>query len=218
MKWKLEQVLLLSAHTDDMELGAGATVRLMIDAGIDVKSIVFSDCKRSVDTSRYETDILRKECEAAAKDLGIKNLTIHEFPVREFPRHRQEILEIIYGEKREGKYDLVLGPWTGDIHQDHHVVAQEAIRGFMKTKAAVLAYEIPGNCPGFHPQIYVPISAEDVERKIDTLHKYQSQVVRRGYFEVDSIKAQMAYHGLSIGCHFAEGFVLERGSVRSFGT
>jgi LmbE family N-acetylglucosaminyl deacetylase len=218
VKWNVDRVLVLSAHTDDMELGAGATVQMLIDSDVSVKSIVFSDCKKSVDATQFPVDILRKECEAAASYMGIEDLTILEFPVRDFSEHRQKILDFVYKEKMDGSFDLVFAPWTGDLHQDHRVVAEEALRAFMKTQATVLAYEIPGTCPGFSPQILVPISEQQVERKIATLHKYDSQVVRRSYFKVDAVKGQMAYYGTLINSPYAEGFALHRSSVSAFTT
>ena len=108
MEWKIDRVLVISAHTDDMELGAGGTVRKMVESGVAVSSLVFSDCRKSVDTSKFPIDILEKECKAAASHLGIKDLTILQTPVREFPANRQEILEKIYEFRKKKKPDLVI--------------------------------------------------------------------------------------------------------------
>ena len=216
MKWDVDKVLVLSAHTDDMEIGAGATVQMLIDSGVSVKSIVFSDCKKSVDTAEFPSDVLRRECEAAASHMGIDDLMVLTFPVRDFPDHRQAILELIYEERKGESFDLVFTPWTGDLHQDHKIVGEETLRAFSKTQTTVLGYEIPGNCPGFSPQVLVPISEQLVERKVATLRKYESQVVRRGYFKVDAVKGLMAYYGMLINSPYAEAFVVHRSSVGAF--
>ena len=216
MIWNVDRVLILSPHTDDMELGAGGTVRLLVESGAEVTSVVFSDCKRSVNTTKYSEDVLRKECEAAAKHLGIDDLTIHEFPVREFPDHRQKILEIIYHLGKENQFDLVLSTWTGDLHQDHRVVAEEALRAFMKTRTNVLAYEVPGNCPVFDPRVYVAVDEEAVQKKVEMLKKYKSQVDQRGYFEINAIKASMEYRGIHVGVPYAEAFVQMCGLIDGF--
>lgn len=216
MIWSLNKVLVLSPHTDDMELGAGATVRKLVENNVEVKSVVFSDCKKSVDRSKFPEDILRKECSAAAAQLGITDLTIHEFPVREFPRHRQEILDTIYELRTEDDYDLVVTSWKGDLHQDHRVVAEETLRAFLKKDANIIAYEVPGDCPGFVPQIYVPVTEKEVERKIELLKQYKSQVDRRGYFEINAIKGSMLYRGIHIGEPYAEAFAQERVVLKQF--
>jgi LmbE family N-acetylglucosaminyl deacetylase len=205
--WNIERALVLSAHTDDMELGAGATVRSLVESGARVKSVVFSDCKKSVDTTRFPIDILRKECKAAADDLGINDLTIHEIPVRTFPEKRQDILEMIYSLRKESHYDLVLTHWWGDLHQDHRTVAEETLRAFMKQDTTILSYPIPGNCADFIPLVFVPVDEEGMESKIRMLHKYESQVVRRNYFKEDALKGWMAHCGVYINAPFAEGFV-----------
>lgn len=216
MIWNVENVLVLSAHTDDMEVGAGATIRLLIESGAKVKSVVFSDCKKSVDTSKYPVDILRKECQAAAKHMGITDLTIHEFPVRDLPAYRQDILETIYALRKENDFDLVFTTWANDLHQDHKVVAEETFRAFMKTDVSVLSYEIAGNSPGFTPEIFVPLTEEDVEKKIEMLSLYESQVAKKGYFTINAVKSVMGYQGHHCGAPYAEAFLQHRGVVCGF--
>jgi len=217
MEWSVNRVLVVSAHTDDMELGAGGTVRQLRNSGVHVTSLVFSDCRKSVDTTKFPEDVLAKECEVAAKHLGVEDLTIHQFPVREFPTHRQDILETIYSVRKEHKYDLVFTHWAGDLHQDHRVVADETNRAFMKTNTTVLAYEVPGNCPGFTPQVFIPMTEEEVKMKVEMLQSYKSQVAKRGYFEINAIKSLMGYQGNHVGAPYAEAFVQQRGYVSGFG-
>jgi LmbE family N-acetylglucosaminyl deacetylase len=216
MQWKVRNFLVLSAHTDDMELGAGATVRYLIESGSEATSVVFSDCKKSVDKSKYPEDVLRKECSAAASHLGISDLRILDFPVRELPRLRQEVLETIYKLRKETHFDLVLTAWTGDMHQDHRTVAEETLRAFMRQDTTILAYPIPGNCPNFTPQVYVPVDEVNLEKKIEMLQSYQSQVVKRSYFDKEGIKGWMSYYGIHIGVGYAEAFVPQKTVVNSF--
>ncbi|MHA1948573.1 MAG: PIG-L deacetylase family protein [Candidatus Thorarchaeota archaeon] len=216
MIWNLDNVLVLSAHTDDMEVGAGATVRLLVESGASVKSIVFSDCKKSVDTSKYPEDILSQECKLAAKHIGITDLTIHDFPVRDLPAYRQDILEIIYALRKEINFDLVLTTWVNDLHQDHKVVAEETFRAFMKSDVSVLSYEIAGNSPGFTPEVFIPLTEDDVDKKIEMLNLYKSQVEKRGYFTINAVRSVMGYQGHHCGAPYAEAFLQQRGVVSGF--
>lgn len=206
MKWEIAKALILSPHTDDMELGAGATIRKLVENGVQVKSIVFSDCKKSVDTSKYPIDVLRKECKAASGHLGIDDPTILEFPVREFPKYRQEIEEEIYKLRETMKPDLVIAPWSKDLHQDHRTVGEEAIRAFMRLSINLWAYQLPGTCFGFIPQVFIPVSDDEVDKKIEMLHRYQSQVERRDYFRPEKIRAFLSQVGSFINSDYAEGF------------
>lgn len=216
MIWNVENVLVLSPHTDDMEVGAGGTIRKLISRGAQVKSVVFSDCKESVDVSKFPDDVLRRECKAAADHMGIKDVTIYDLPVRNLPSRRQEILEIIYALRKENDFDLVFTTWQGDLHQDHRIVAEETFRAFMKSKVSVLSYEIAGNSPGFTPVIFVPLTEEEVSLKTEMLQLYKSQVERKGYFTINAVKSVMGYQGHHIGAIYAEAFVAHRGAVIDF--
>lgn len=206
MELRIESALILSAHTDDMELGAGATVRKLVEKGVHIKSLVLSDCKRSVPDG-FSEDSLREECQAAAAHLGIKDLTILEFPVREFPKHRQDILEEIYSFRKQMKPDLVIAPWKEDLHQDHSTVGAEAIRAFMRTDSSLWSYQIPGTCPGFNPDIFITLTEEDANSKVEMLQSYKTQVGRRDYFEPEKIRGYLSYFGSFIGATYAEGFM-----------
>ncbi len=214
LQWNVSNVLVLSPHTDDMELGAGGTIHQLVASGAEVTSVVFSDCRKSIDLNKYPEDILRKECRLAAKKLGINEPIILDFPVREFPARRQEILEVIYRLARETDYDLVFTTWTGDLHQDHQTVAHETLRAFLKKSASIWAYEVPGNCPAFNPNVYISLTEDEVKQKVEMLQQYQTQVEKRGYFEINAIKAHMGYYGAQIGVPFAEAFMQERVVVK----
>ena len=216
MNWTIDKALVLSAHTDDMEYGAGATVRMLVESGVEVKSIVFSDCKKSVDASKYPLDVLKNECSAAAAHLGINDLTIHEFDVRSFPSVRDEILQLIYDQRKENDFDLVLSHWVGDLHQDHRVIGEETIRAFMRTTTSIWQYEIPGNSPSFTPNVFVPITKEQLRQKIELLWKYESQVARRGYFTEEAIMSHVGYHGTRIGEPYSEAFIQYTLTLNSF--
>ena len=213
---KTKKALILSPHTDDMELGAGGTVRKLVEAGVEVKSVVFSDCKQSVDTSTYSQDILVKECNAAANHLGVKNISILEYPVRHFPKYRQEILEEIYSIRKQFGPDLVITSWNRDMHQDHKTVGEEAIRAFMRTGTSIWMYQVPGTCPNFSPHVFVELTEGDVEKKIEMLHKYESQVVRRDYFQPPKIHAFLNFGGTFIGVDYAETFHQEKSIITDF--
>lgn len=85
MRLKSRTTLFLSAHADDAEFGCGGIIQKMVSAGVRVTSLVFSISEEAVDITKYPKDIRRKECESAAKILGIKGLGILNYPVGRFP-------------------------------------------------------------------------------------------------------------------------------------
>ena len=147
----IKNVLVLAPHTDDGEIGCGGLISKLIDMGKTVSYVAFSTCEESV-PNHLPSDILETEVKLATKVLGINesNLYIYKFPVRHFPTHRQEILEVMVSLNKDIKPDLVLLPMSTDIHQDHSVINKEGIRAFKKT--TILGYNnfIDGNLVSYH--------------------------------------------------------------------
>ncbi len=201
-------VLILAPHTDDGELGCGGTIARFLEEGKDLYYVAFSTCRNSVPKG-YPPDSLEKELRLAMKSYGIDDdhLYILDYPVREFSSHRQEILDdmIRIGNKLHPKY--VFAPSLNDVHQDHHVIAEEAIRAFKKT--TLLAYEVPWNNLLFNNQTFIKLERRHVDQKMAAIACYESQKIRP-YAAPDFTLGQARTHGVQIGCEFAEVFELVR--------
>ena len=163
-----ERVLVLAPHTDDGEFGAGGTMARLVEAGSDVRYVAFSIATRSLPEG-FPPDTLAREVKEATAELGIPpaNLTVHDFDVRTFPEHRQDILELLVALWEEWHPDAVFLPTVHDIHQDHQVIAAEGLRAFKRT--TILGYEIPWNNFDFAYQAYVALQQEHVDRKVAAL-------------------------------------------------
>ena len=148
-----ERVLVLAPHTDDGEFGAGGTMARLVEEGAEVRYVAFSIATRSLPEG-FPPDTLAREVEDATAELGIsrENLTVHDFDVRTFPEHRQDILELLVALWEEWRPDAVFQPSLHDIHQDHQVIAAEGLRAFKRT--TILGYEIPWNNFDFAYQAY----------------------------------------------------------------
>ena len=208
-----KKVLLISAHPDDAEIGAGGTIHFLSRKGAEIEHLVFSECAKSLPEG-YTTEQLLTECRNADEVLGVNKTTILDFPVRRFNEHRQDILEILWA-KRQQNYDLLFCPWPNDTHQDHRQLALEAVRAWKRALPTILFYEIPANCLGFAPNFFFILSEEDVEAKMKGLSHYQSQITRTPkYFSLDKFRAVLTYTGMLVGEPFAEGFIMHSGTVR----
>ena len=102
---------------------------------------------------------------------------MHDFDVRTFPEHRQEILELLIELWNDWQPDLVFQPSLHDVHQDHQTIAAEGLRAFKRT--TILGYEIPWNNFDFAYQAYFALERAHIERKVAALAKYASQQHRR---------------------------------------
>ena len=155
--WK--RVLVLAPHTDDGEFGCGGTMARLVEAGADVRYVAFSIATKSLPEG-FPPDTLAREVREATTELGIPeaNLTVHDFEVRTFPEHRQDILELLIGLWEDWKPDVVFQPSLHDIHQDHQVIAAEGLRAFKRT--TILGYEIPWNNFDFAYQAYIALERD----------------------------------------------------------
>ena len=124
-----ERALVLAPHTDDGEFGCGGTMARLVEAGADVRYVAFSIATRSLPEG-FAPDTLAREVREATAELGIpaENLTVHDFDVRTFPDHRQEILELLIEIWNDWRPDCVFQPSLHDIHQDHQTIAARPAR------------------------------------------------------------------------------------------
>ncbi len=201
-------ILVLAPHTDDGELGCGGAIAKFCAAGKDVYYVAFSSCSKSLPADLPD-DILVKEVSAATKSLGVpsENLFVHNFEVRMFKDHRQEILEEMIRLKNEIKPDLIFTPSPTDIHQDHQVISEEAIRAFKSF--SILGYEMPWNNLSFNTRCFIALSDDDIKAKTQSLMHYKSQL-NRIYFQEENIRSQARMRGVQLGVDWAEAYEVIR--------
>ena len=201
-------ILILAPHTDDGELGAGATINCLIEMGKNVVYAAFSTAEQSVPEG-FSKDILKTEVRNATRKLGIKpeNLLIYNYEVRKLSYVRQEILEELIQIKKQMQFDLVFIPSLHDIHQDHSTVAQEGVRAFKNT--TLLGYELIWNNLTFNTQCFVKLEQRHIDAKIEALKEYKSQGIRN-YLSPDFITSLSRTRGVQIGCEYAEAFEVVR--------
>ncbi|NNC39779.1 MAG: PIG-L family deacetylase [Acidimicrobiia bacterium] len=198
------RVLVLSPHTDDGEFGCGGTIAKLIAGGHDVHYVAFSAAEKSVPDD-LPSDILRTEVIAATGILSIprENLRVLDFEVRDFPRLRQDILEVMVQLQQELDPQVVFLPSTSDTHQDHQTVSAEGFRAFKRT--TLLGYELPWNNLTFTTGAFALLEQDHVELKIAALAAYESQA-DRSYSSPEFIRSLARVRGTQVGAEYAETF------------
>ena len=203
-----QTILILSPHTDDAELGCGATIRLLLEQGNQVYVAAFSACRHSV-LAGYPEDVLVQEIKAATQSLGVpaENLHLYDYDVRTFNYHRQQLLDDILQLRDTLKPNVVFVPSMNDIHQDHYTIAQEAVRAFKF--ATLLCYELPWNNFEFKTTLFFGLRETHLEHKINALAQYKSQS-HRPYMKPDFIRSLAQVRGVQAGLELAEVFEVVR--------
>lgn len=203
-----KRALVLAPHTDDGEFGAGGTISRLVEDGVEVFYLAFSAAEESVPEG-LDRDVLRKEVLSATYELGIPEASVKvlDYRVRKFHASRQEILEDLVKIRKEFSPDLVLTPSRGDVHQDHHVVAEESVRAFKKQ--TVLSYELVWNNLAFASSALIRLESRHVDAKISALSKYASQA-GRAYSSPEFIRSMACVRGIQIDSPWAEAFEVVR--------
>ena len=201
------KIIFLGAHPDD-EFGCSGTLCRFVEEKRDVYYATFSLCEESVPRG-FPRDVLRSECEKAAKKIGVKkeNFFLYPFKVRHFPTHRQEILEVLIQLRNNIMPDLVLVPALSDMHQDHQVIAREALRAFKH--CSILGYELPMNTVTFQHSCFIKLAERHVRKKIEIFKCYKSQM-SKPYTSSEFIRGLALVRGVQIGEKLAEAFEVLR--------
>src|SRR6185437_11186409 len=101
--------------------------------------------------------------------------------------------------------DLVIGPSRYDAHQDHRTIGEIVPTVFRDH--LYLAYEIPkwdGDLG--RPSVYFPLSAGQVRRKIELLHKCFPSQQNRQWWDDDVFLALARLRGMECRASYAEAF------------
>jgi LmbE family N-acetylglucosaminyl deacetylase len=141
--------------------------------------------------------------------LGVSDnrVRISYLKVRRFSDDRQAVLDELIAARKAVRPDLVIAPSLRDMHQDHQVVAQEALRAF-KNGCTILGWGYPWNIKTFDTTAFIQFEEEDLGRKIAAIGEYRSQ--RKPYMEPEIIRAWALTSGVAVGVRYAECFEVAR--------
>jgi LmbE family N-acetylglucosaminyl deacetylase len=191
------RLLCIGAHSDDIEIGCGGTLlRLLAEhPGTIVHWVVCS-------AAGARADEARAAAAAFATDAAELHVVLHEFRESHFPWVAVDI-KAAFEELKPVRPDLVLTHRRGDEHQDHDVLGRLAWNTFRDHLIA--EFEIPkyeGDLG--HPNVYVPLSGEVVDRKVELLLEHFSTQRSRTWFRPEVFRALLALRGVE--CNSPSGF------------
>lgn len=170
----------------------------------DVLCVTLSDNQQNPDLKN-----VKEEHYASMAVLGVPKdkIIFGQFRTRVFPDSRQEILEYFLKLRKDFKPDLIFTHSKQDIHQDHNTMTDEALRAFRGI--TVLGFDVVRSSHGFFPHFLVEVTADDVNKKIEALAKYETYRDRY-YFNKELTRSIMVRHGALAERPFAEGFDILR--------
>lgn len=199
------RIVILSPHTDDGEFGVGGSISRFVEEGHEVYYIAFSTAQKSVKPG-FPKDALKTEVKKATKVLGIprKNLFIHNYEVRSFPRNRQAILEKLVQYRKDLQPDIVFMPNRDDMHQDHQIMVNEGIRAF-RVNSSIFGYEFPRNNINFCATAFIKLEEKHVNKKVAAIKEYKTQA-DKFYSSEDYLRSLARVRGVQLDTKYAEAF------------
>jgi len=191
-------VLCIGAHSDDIEIGAGATILGWIERGVrlDVHWAVLSASGSRADEARASASGFLGNAARAVIDLAA-------FKDGFFPQQKGDIKLWFEGLRTRTSPDVVLCHWRHDAHQDHREVSELTWNTFRDH--AILEYEIPKwDGDTGQPNIYLPASRAMIERKTKLLDQYFGSQRSKDWFDPDVFMGLARLRGME--CRAPDGF------------
>ena len=205
----MDRYLFIGAHPDDIEFGAGGTLAKALESNIECEAMILSDCHESLEKSFTDPKTLVHESRRALNILGLRSekISFLDFPVRNFPKVRQEILQTLIERSRAKTYTRIYVPASFDIHQDHNLVSVESLRAFKFS--TILGYELPWNSFVGELRNFNCLDIHQVQLKKSALGEFKSQS-KRFYSSDINIEVPLRFRGLQINSEYAESFEILR--------
>jgi LmbE family N-acetylglucosaminyl deacetylase len=196
------RILALGAHCDDIEIGCGGALRLLVSRhpGSKIRWTVFSSTpERELETRAASRMILSADADVT--------YDIQSFRNSYFPYIGSSIKEHMERVKSEFEPDLIFTHFEHDRHQDHRIVSELTKNAFRDH--LILEYEIvkyDGDLAS--PNVFVPLTGDEVRMKIDALFAAFASQHSKHWFTRDSFEALMRVRGIESNAPggFAEAF------------
>ena len=198
----LLRVLCLGAHSDDIEIGCGGTILVLLERHDNVvfRWIVFSSNEERAGEARASADAFLEH--AREKHVVVKNYRDGFFPFL-----GGQIKDEFEALKREFNPDLVFTHYRQDRHQDHRLISDLTWNTFRNH--LILEYEIPkydGDIGS--PNFFVPLKESVCSTKIrNIVDSFKSQSQKQ-WFDEQTFLSILRLRGMEANSptQYAEGF------------
>lgn len=218
--------LVIGAHPDDAELGAGGFLHKMKQKGYRTG---IADLTQGEQGSRGTAEIRLQESKKAAGILGVdvrKNLNLGDGHLTPSLHNRHQLAKVI----RELKPTFIIAPYLNDKHPDHAAAGQIAKAAFYDARMAKLDLGLPPHsvakvfyypCHFYREPSFVVDITTSFSTKIEAVNAHQSQFdpkAKEPYKQYLNIgisdyifhtESRCRHFGSLINVCYAEGFISE---------
>ena len=198
---QIKRILCVGAHSDDIEIGCGGTLRTLLRdyPDLQVKWVVFS-------AMGARSGEARRSAQAWLGQAAKRQILVKSFKTSFFPYDGARI-KAAFEALKSFKPDLVLTHYRDDRHQDHRVLSDLAWNTFRDH--LILEYEIPKYDGDLGvPNVFVPIDDQTARDKAEHICKHFRTQGNKHWFSEDTFLALMRLRGMecATGTKYAEAF------------
>jgi len=190
-------ILLLGAHSDDIEIGCGGTVLQLAKKYPGARFVwvtLSSDAEREAETRRAAALLLAGVVQTVVR--------VEAFRGSYFPHCGPELKDY-FETLKQYRPDLILTHYREDLHQDHRVTNELTWNTFRDH--LILEYEIPKYDGDIgRPNVYVALTRADLRRKVDVLLDCFPSQASHQWFTRDTFEGLARLRGIE--CNAPEGF------------
>jgi LmbE family N-acetylglucosaminyl deacetylase len=191
-------ILCLGAHSDDIEIGALATILDLSKKyrNAEIRWVVFG----AVDARADEAKASAEHC---VREFRKSSIEIHGYRDGFFPSDAIAIKEAFETLKDSWNPDVIFTHYGKDAHQDHRIVSELTWQTFRNH--LILEYEIPkydGDMGS--PNVFHAIEKQAVQDKVDVLLRFFATQGNRSWFTRDTFQSLMRLRGVE--CNSITGF------------
>lgn len=195
----------LGAHCDDVEIGSGGLLLDLAARG----ALERTDVLIAASTPAREAE--SRACLEAFSDPAPAHVRFGGLPDGRLPAHWDAVKDMLQRFAAETDADVVVAPSPSDAHQDHRLLG-ELVRTAFRDHL-VLHYEIPkwdGDLG--RPNVYVPLTATVLERKIELLHAHFGSQRSKPWFDEETFRGLARLRGMECRApeRYAEAFLARK--------
>lgn len=207
----MSDILIVTAHLDDFELGMGGTAgNIAKDNNVTVVTLCRGD--RPGYESVFESRV--NACKANVEELGFNLITFQYSDTKLDTIPQTELCNIIYNIILDETPDTVYTHYDRDVHRDHQLVSN-AVRVSCRMRESspvnnLYEFSIPGSTEwgfdmlGFNKFVNV---IDTYQQKLTMISRYTTELREApDPVSLDMIAARDSYHGSICGYQKAEAF------------
>ena len=193
--------LVVGAHPDDVEIGCGGSIARHLESGDKVYVLVLTNGEKGGHSTTMQ------ECLDSLNKLGIErsNILFGNFADGYVPDNHN-IVDFIERHIRNLNIQRVYTNDPNDNHQDHRNCSK-AVSSAARRVKTILLYQEPSTNALFQPHYFIELEGEHLNKKIDALSSYKSQL-KKGGFDLEWIKSLARVNGMKCSARYAEAFAI----------